>query len=486
MLAGFAIPRVLLVHYGSEANGLVSSLGQFISAFNLVEAGLAGASVLALYAPLAARDGAAINGILSATHKLYLRAALAFSALILALAILYPWLEPTSALAPRSVALLVLALGAKSLIEFFAISKHRVFLTASQKLWVVSLASALTQVLNVALIAILARLGVGLVALFTAAIVPVLLRSLLITLYVRRTTPGLDFRAPPRMQALKKRWDVLYLQILGVVQRSAPIVLATLFTDLKAVSVYAVHNLVLLGINGVIGISVSGLSASFGDVIARGEHAVLRRVTREFEVAYYLLIALCFAVTAALITPFVRLYTAGIHDADYAQPLLGFLFALNGLLYNLKTPQGMLVISAGLYRETRVQSTVQALIIVVLGCVLTPRFGLTGLLLASILSNAYRDLDLLFFIPRNLTGLPVRESALRMLQTLATAALIFVPCHLLALTPATPLEWIRDAVLATLFAALVALAVNLLFQRELTLAVLARLKRAVGRRVGGT
>ena len=39
--------------------------------------------------------------------------------------------------------------------------------------------------------------------------------------------------------------------------------------------------------------------------------------------------------------------------------------------YNIKTPQGMLVISAGLYKETRIQTITQALIIVVLGVILT-------------------------------------------------------------------------------------------------------------------
>ena len=39
MVAGFITPRFLLMAYGSDVNGLISSINQFITYFNLVEAG---------------------------------------------------------------------------------------------------------------------------------------------------------------------------------------------------------------------------------------------------------------------------------------------------------------------------------------------------------------------------------------------------------------------------------------------------------------
>ena len=53
MIVGFITPKSILNAYGSETNGLVTSINQFITYFNLVEAGLAGAAVYALYKPLA-------------------------------------------------------------------------------------------------------------------------------------------------------------------------------------------------------------------------------------------------------------------------------------------------------------------------------------------------------------------------------------------------------------------------------------------------
>ena len=80
------------------------------------------------------------------------------------------------------------------------------------------------------------------------------------------------------------------------------------------------------------------------------------------------------------IMPFIRIYTDGIVDVNYDIPILGFLFVINGLPYNIKTPQGMLVISAGMFKETKLQTTIQGAIVVVVGLILTPKFGLLGVL----------------------------------------------------------------------------------------------------------
>ena len=48
MAVGFILPKIMLVYYGSEINGLVSSITQFITYFSLVEAGLSSAAIYAL------------------------------------------------------------------------------------------------------------------------------------------------------------------------------------------------------------------------------------------------------------------------------------------------------------------------------------------------------------------------------------------------------------------------------------------------------
>lgn len=467
MIAGLITPRIMLKYYGSEINGLISSINQFIVYFNLVEAGLSSAAIYALYKPLAENNHKAINGVVSAARKFYTQSGYIFLSLTIGLAVFYPLFIETDALTPLNVGLLVLILGTNGALEFFTLSKYRVLLTADQKTYVISLASLVHIIVNTIIIVVLGTMQVDIVILRLVALLSIFLRSFILMVYVKNNYKYLDYKEPPNNEALNKRWDALYLQILGTVHNGAPVVILTLATkDLKLVSVYAVFNMVIAGINGILGIFNSGLAASFGDVIAKGEGKVLQKSYGEFEFSYYALITIVYSIAFITIMPFIRFYTSGITDTNYDVPLIGFLFVLNGLLYNVKTPQGMLVISAGMFKETRIQTTIQGAIAVILGLILTPFIGIYGVLVASILSNTYRDIDLMFFIPRNLTKLPVRNTAKRVVRIFITILIICLPFKYIVINPSGYIQWIRDAIIVGIFACSIVLIISLLFDRD--------------------
>ena len=109
--SGFITPLVMLNYYGSEVNGLVTSVSQFIVYFNLVEVGLSGASIYALYKPLSEKNIKGINSIISASNKFYIKAGFIFLGLVISLAFLYPFFIATKVLDPVAICFLVIVLG---------------------------------------------------------------------------------------------------------------------------------------------------------------------------------------------------------------------------------------------------------------------------------------------------------------------------------------------------------------------------------------
>lgn len=477
LLSGFIVPRIMLVNYGSEINGLVMSITQFIGIFSIVEAGLAGASVYALYRPIADAQTKKINSILSATKRFYTRSGYAFVALTLGLALIYPNFVQTTHLSLKSVGVLVMVLGASGALEFFTMAKYRALLTADQKQYVISTASIIAIILNTIIIALMAYSGADVVTMRSVALLSVFLRSGILYLYTTINYPNISFQEVPDYEALNKRWAVLYLQVLSTVQVGTPIIIATIFTSLTHVSVYSIYNLVASGISGVLSIFTNGLTASFGDIIARNQNDVLQMAYQEFELAYYALLTWAYSCMAILIIPFINLYTAGITDVNYNVPLIGFLFTVNGLLYNLKIPQGMLISSAGLFQETRLQVTIQALIAVVSGIVLVRLWGLEGILVGSILSNIYRDIDLLFYIPRKVTKLKVSDSFQRMLRTLVLFGVIyFVFLQIAHFQIDTFVDWIWIAFITSIYSMLVVVVFNYLLDKSVFIRLLLRIR----------
>lgn len=475
MIAGFITPKFMLVYYGSEMNGLVSSITQFITYFNLVEAGLAGAAVYSLYKPLALKDHEGISSVVSSAKHFYNVSGCIFAGLIGILAIFYP-IFVKSALSPWMVAILVVVLGAKSFLDFFTLSKYRVLLTADQKVYMVSIASSIYIILNTAAIVVLSMLRVNIVVLYIVAILPLASRSIILHFYVKKNYPYVNYRAKRNDKALSKRWDALFLQILQSVQTGAPTVIATIFTSLKTVSVYSVFNMVLTGINGLLAIFQSGLGASFGDIIARKETKTLQKAYNEFEFAYYNMIFFVYSVAGVMLQSFVNIYTKNVTDTNYNQPLLAFLFVINGLLYNIKTPQGMLVISAGHYKETRWRSLAQALIAVIVGGILAPFLGLTGIMIGLILSNLYRSIDLFFYIPKYITKLSPLLTIYRVLRMLVASVIIYLPNFIISITPKNYFEWILYALAFAVYGALILFLQSFIFERSLLFNVVQRIK----------
>lgn len=477
---GLILPRVMLVYYGSEINGITSSIQQFINYFTLVEAGIGASAVFALYKPLAKGNRGAISSIATAARRFYIQSGCLFTALIVVLSFCFPLIRSTDALSSRDLGLLVLVLSAPGFLNFFLLSKYSVILTADQRSYVISLATAASNIISAAVIVSLAYLHVNVVVARALSLISLLAQSLILFLYVRKKYAYLDFHAKPDTSAMNRRWDALYLQILGIIQTGAPVILATVFLDYKAVSVYSIFYMVVGGVNGLLGIFTSGLSASFGDVIARGETKTLQRTYQEFEFTYYALITVVYACAFVLIMPFVRIYTAGITDADYNVPLVGYLIVVNGFLYNLKTPQGMLVISAGLYRETRWQTTMQGSIAVVGGIVLAPFFGLPGIIAGSILSNLYRDVDLLFFIPKHVTKLSPKHTVKRWSNSFFEFILILLPAAWIVIRAQHISQWVLWGAVWFIYAVAVVAGFSVLLDREELKASAKRIVRTLG------
>lgn len=487
MISGIIIPHIMLVSYGSEINGLITSINQFIGYFNLVEAGLAAAAIYALYSPLAEKNHFKINSIVSAARKFYIQSGCIFLVLVIGLALLYPIFVKSDFITNIEMCVLVLILGMSGILEFFTLSKYRVLLTADQKTYIISFTSCLVMILNTIIIFILGFIKVNVVLMRIVVLSTVFLRSIILYLYVNFKYPYLDFSVKPDKSALNKRWDALYQQLLGCVQNGAPVVIATFFTTLSNVSIYSIYSMVVSGINSIMSIFTSGLAASFGEIIAKKDKELLKKTYTQFEYSYYIAISIVYTICFIMINDFIKLYVMDIADAaNYCIPLYGALFTINGFLYNVKTPQGMLIISAGMYKETRWRSTIQAALIIIVGVILTPFWGIVGIMIGLCVSNIYRTIDLLFFVPKNITHLSKWSTLKRMIRIVLNFFVIYYTSKFISIKVTSYLMWILKSIIVGLYTVFVVTFTNWICEKENFLDVLMRLKRMVGKRVGKT
>ena len=477
MFVGIITPRIILITYGSEINGLLTSITQFISYFNLVEAGLAASTMYALYKPLAENDNDKINGILSATNKFYRQSGFVFVALTLLLALISPLFISATSLNNIDISFLVLILGINGALEFFTLAKYSALLSANQKTYVISFASMAHIVVNTLLTITLAFFRVNIVILKVVTLFSIFLRSFILLFYVKKKYKFIDYSVKPNKNALNKRWDALYIQLLNSIYSALPVLLITFyFKDLKIASVYAVFNMIILGLNGILDIFSTGVAASFGEIIIKNETNTLKNAYLDFEFLYYSMICIIFSITFIVIMPFIKIYTNGISDANYYQPILGFIFTLNGLMYNLKTPQYMLIVAAGEYKKSKYHVLFQGIIAITFSLLLCTRFQLVGIIIALFLSNIFRVFISVLFVSKNITCLSSLKSLSRLVKTLFYIFVIVLLSYNFSINSISILMWVKDAVVLAIFISLIYLILVVLFDRKHVKNIITRFK----------
>jgi len=479
MIMGFITPRLMILYYGSEVNGLIVSVTEFLTYFKMVESGLAAAAQASLYKPLAQRDHAAVSGVVSAARTFYNAAGWVFLAVTVAFSVIYPLFVPVLdaqglQMSTLSVMALILAMGVSGTLEFFTMSRYRVLLTADQRTYVVSLASMASLILSTALLVALPYLGQDVIVVRLAASLTIVLRSVLLRRYVQKHYPEVNPKATPNKAALSKRWDALWFELTNVFQQGAGVIMGTVITrDPGALSVYGVYHMVTVGLWGVLKMVTTGIYSIFGNLLVSKDKEAFRKAYNDFECLYCLAVTILFGAAAVLIVPFVNLYTHGVTDVNYNVPVLGMLIILEALATQSRIPLNLMISSSGRFPEVRGQCIIQIAVTVIAGAALgfaglmhSATAAMCGVVAGVCIGDLTRTALLLRFVPKEIVGSSWKESALRLVRMFVTVALIAAPCLILIDPPRRFFSWAMYGVMMVMYATVVSLLSAWLFDRR--------------------
>ena len=90
LICGFILPRFFLQHFGSEVNGLVNSITQFLGAISFLELGIGAVVQSALYKPLADKDDQKISCVVVSANRFFQRLAKLLLVYVIVLVVVYP------------------------------------------------------------------------------------------------------------------------------------------------------------------------------------------------------------------------------------------------------------------------------------------------------------------------------------------------------------------------------------------------------------
>lgn len=405
---GFLLPAAIISSYGSEANGLVSSLKQVITHLMLLEGGVGAASVAALYGPLRSTDVSLTSGILSATRKFFRRAAFVYTACLACATVGFTIWGPDVP-GVKNSAWLLLAIGLAGSWELFSVGSQRVICLADNRAYCVTFVEAVLTGASGALAVVLVGRSIELALVFGLMTLIMATKYFALSWSSKRRFPWVDWRAAPKYAAISSRWSALVHQVASAAIFSSPVIILAATTNLVEVSVFSVYYLVMTTVTSFVGVFANGLAHSFGVSLSLDRVETLRAF-RSYEFGVYPIIMVGFGLAAVLFVPFVALYSTNFGDGDYVRPNLAAGFIAVGLLSSLRVPANLIVTAAGHFRETRTRALIEMGLSVSLMLALSTTLGIWAFVVAGVVSFGYRSIDFVLYANRRVLGSRARAS----------------------------------------------------------------------------
>lgn len=392
---GIVVPRMVLVSFGSEINGLLNSVTQIYAYFTLIEAGIGSTTLQALYKPTAENDRNAINGVLSATNKYYKKVSIIYFIAVLVFSTIYP-LTVKSSLAKSWVFGIIFLNGMGSVINFWVQGKYILFLNAIGKSYInTNLGTASSVLTSISKIVLLLN-GCDVLKLQVVYFLISLLKMFFIYFYMKKKYQWININAEPNYTALSQKNSVFVHQLSYLIFNNTDVILITYFLGLKEVSVYSMYLMLFTMLNNLCTQLYTGFSFRLGQIF----NTNLTKYTKLHDIyeTYYLAFVFWMYTMAYIyVLPFLRLYTSGVQDVNYIDECLAILFFVMNLLSNGRNSSVMVINFAGHFSNTLKQTVTESLINLLVSLVMVNICGIYGVLIGTIAALLYRMIDMIIY-----------------------------------------------------------------------------------------
>ncbi len=461
---GIILPKLLIVSYGSEVNGLLSSVKQIFVYVALLEAGIGTAALQALYEPVATDNKKNISQIMAATDRYYKRTGILYGVAVIVLAITYPLLIETSIETYIIIAIILLQ-GFSGVIKYFFQGKLVILLRVDGKSYITTNATTIVTIAAHIAQIVLIYIGFDIVAVQSAYFIINLFQMIYIVYYIKKNYKWLDLKEKPNYNALDQSKFVVLHQISGLIFNNTDILILTYFCGLKVVSVYALYNLIFSCVSNIIDTLCSSVEFVLGQAFNSNRNHFLR--LQEVYETYYIGISFCFfTITLVMFPSFITIYATGITDINYVDVLLPYLFATVNVLMYARRTSSQIINFAGHFQQTQWRSVIESVINIVITLIMVNIFGIYGVLMGTIAALIYRTNDIIIYANWNILGRNPWNTYRRWFQNTAIMFLCVTTLNQILPTINGYIEWGLNAIWISILCFCIYIIVDSYFDKE--------------------
>lgn len=464
IVCGFVLPRLILQHYGSEINGLVSSITQFLQVITFLELGVGAVVQSTLYKPLAYKEWDKVSAIVTSADKFFRRIGNILLIYVIILAVAFPFFAKSN-FDFFYTAFLIAAMSIGYFAQYYFGVVDRLFLTADQRGYIQYNAQTITLIANTISCAIMIQFGasIHMVKLMTSLVY--LIRPIVLRNYIRRNY-RIERNVALNEEPIKQKWNGVAQHIAAVVLDSTDIIVLTIFASLKDVSIYSVYYLVVSGVKRLMESLVSGVQPLLGEYWATKDMDNLKRLFESTEWAIHTFATYVWGCTFVLIIPFVSVYTSGITDTDYNVSVFAVLLTIAFMAHSLRMPYNIMILAAGHYKQTQRCYVIAMSINIFVSIISVKQWGLVGVAIGTLAAMVYQTIWMAVYDSRNFVHFRYSSFIKQCLVDVLSILLLSIASRHLMFAGHTWLSWLSFAIQVALLMAVIVFSINTILYGE--------------------
>lgn len=464
IICGFILPRLILTAFGSEVNGLVNSITQFLSIISFLELGVGAVVQSALYKPLAERNETEISCIIKSANRFFRTIAKILLVYVIFLVIFYPKLA-NQKFPQVYTASLIIVISISMFAQYYFGIVNRLLLTADQQGYVQYNAQTTAIILNTTMCYILIKMGFGVHVVKLTTSLIYLLQPFAIYLYVKQHY-CIDRNVTYTEEPIKQKWNGIAQHVASVVLDSTDIVVLTVFDTLASVSIYSVYFLVVRGIKQLFLSMTNGIQSLMGELLAKKDIKELKNLFDWTEWVIHTGTVFVFGVAAITIVPFVEVYTRGVTDVEYVQPLFAVLLVMANAGHCLRLPYNLMILAAGHYKQTQKNYIIAAIMNITISIIIVNYLGLVGVAIGTLCAMLYQTVWMAIYDSKNIIKWPIKNFIKQLVVDVVTIVIMVLVTLHIKMSAVSYLAWGKYALVISFISVAVIIVVNFVFYRS--------------------
>lgn len=369
LVLGFIVPYMVLNVYGSEVNGLTSTIKQIILLSSLASAGITTAATYTLYKPVQENDCAKIAGVLESVKKSYKYITIITGVVCLLSSVILAFFQKGS-LSPILVFVACILTSMNTLLDLYFTATTSVFLTATQDKHILSIGMLIAGVIMYMGQILVCVLNLHFIFLYATSVVGCIFKVIYLNICFNKRYS--KYKIDKNIKHDKGEFSFRSVgyafanEVSHTVNVASQSIILSLLYGLAEASVLSVYMMVVNSLSLIAQIVYTSFGPSFGAVVAEGDYKKMNDVFEIFQYTIMFLNAFLYMCAVPLILPFVKLYTHNVTDIQYISKILMVECILYGIFYAIRVPYNIVVSTTGQFKKSATQTTLTCVITVVI------------------------------------------------------------------------------------------------------------------------